>query len=135
MSAHKTSYGFYSYCIWKCRTKPKHNFLYVFVVLRHNIANSVCVSLQGMSPISVLILVFYILGSLTIFGMILDASPKAPALETARCVIMIFVARCIAPSWGVVISPPMQLFYILSALFWSLFVYKTVELRAIKSFD
>ncbi|XP_026322262.1 alkylglycerol monooxygenase-like isoform X4 [Hyposmocoma kahamanoa] len=91
--------------------------------------------LQGMSPISVLILVLYILGSLTVFGMILDASPKAPILEMARCVIMIFIARWISPSWGVVISPPLQLFYILSALFWSLFVYKTVEIRAVKSSD
>ncbi|XP_026322261.1 alkylglycerol monooxygenase-like isoform X3 [Hyposmocoma kahamanoa] len=90
---------------------------------------------MGMSPISVLILVLYILGSLTVFGMILDASPKAPILEMARCVIMIFIARWISPSWGVVISPPLQLFYILSALFWSLFVYKTVEIRAVKSSD
>ncbi|KAJ2952179.1 hypothetical protein O0L34_g4459 [Tuta absoluta] len=86
----------------------------------------------GMSPLTVLLLVFYILSSLTVFGMILDASPKAPILEMCRCLAMLVVARLLSPHWGIVISPPLQLFYVISGLFWFLFVFKAIDFKSMK---
>ncbi|XP_060801920.1 alkylglycerol monooxygenase [Amyelois transitella] len=90
---------------------------------------------MGLSPLTVLILVTYILGSLTVFGMILDASPKAPLYEMVRCAVMVILSRVLIPTLGLTVSQPLQLFFVLSGLFWFLFVYKTVEIKAVKQGD
>ncbi|KAI8423968.1 hypothetical protein MSG28_002636 [Choristoneura fumiferana] len=84
----------------------------------------------AMPTTTVSILVVYILLSLTVFGMILDASPKAPLLETIRCFATVIITR-----WLTILNPMVQVLYILSGLFWFLFVYNTVEIKATKYVD
>ncbi|RVE41285.1 hypothetical protein evm_014065 [Chilo suppressalis] len=84
-----------------------------------------------MPPLTVFTLVLYIMGSLTVFGMILDASPRAPAFEMTRCTLIVLLAYFLDPSYGV-IDAPLQLFYLASGLFWFVFVYKTVEIKSVK---
>lgn len=83
-----------------------------------------------MPTTTVSVLVVYILLSLTVFGMILDASPKAPLLETIRCFATVIIIR-----WLTILNPMVQVLYILSGLFWFLFVYNTVEIKATKYLD
>ncbi|CAG9795387.1 unnamed protein product [Diatraea saccharalis] len=84
-----------------------------------------------MPPFTVLVLTLYILGSLTVFGMILDASPRAPAYELTRCSLIIILGYFLNPAYGV-INAPLQLFYLTSGLFWFIFVYKTEEIKSVK---
>ncbi|XP_045494059.1 alkylglycerol monooxygenase-like [Colias croceus] len=86
----------------------------------------------SMSPLVVLVLVLYILASLTVFGMILDASPRAPFLELIRCLTLIVITSFV-PS--IRLSMFSKMFYVSSALFWFLFVYKTTVIRAEKKGD
>ncbi|XP_072940102.1 alkylglycerol monooxygenase-like [Epargyreus clarus] len=85
----------------------------------------------AMSPITVLLSMAYIIGSLTVFGMILDASPKAPLFETMRCFILVLADRLVFFKVSP-LGPILQLFYLLSGLFSLLFVYKSIEIKADK---
>ncbi|XP_047984338.1 alkylglycerol monooxygenase-like [Leguminivora glycinivorella] len=84
---------------------------------------------MAMPSSTVIILTLYILGSLTVFGMILDASPRAPILETIRCVFTLFIMRWLT------VNPLIQVLYIVSGLFWFVFVYNTVEIKHTKFSD
>ncbi|XP_045527216.1 alkylglycerol monooxygenase-like [Pieris brassicae] len=86
----------------------------------------------SLSPVAVVAFVLYLLGSLTVFGMILDASPKAPFLELLRCLVLI-TATSLVPSLRLNLFS--QMFYVSSAIFWFLFVYKTIVIKVEKKGD
>ncbi|KAL0882115.1 hypothetical protein ABMA27_000678 [Loxostege sticticalis] len=81
---------------------------------------------------TVWILLFYILGSLTVFGMMLDASPKVPAYEMIRCITSVLLIRwmSILQPWG--LMGALQWLYVISGLFWLVFVSAKVEIKAEK---
>ncbi|XP_050664415.1 alkylglycerol monooxygenase-like isoform X2 [Leptidea sinapis] len=86
----------------------------------------------SMSPVTVLVLALYIIGSLTVFGMILDANPKAPLYETIRCLSLILISLTFP---NLRLGQLTQMIYIMSALFWFLFLNKIVEIKAVKKGD
>ncbi|KAJ0179014.1 hypothetical protein K1T71_005789 [Dendrolimus kikuchii] len=80
--------------------------------------------------VTVVILVTLIFASLTVFGMILDATPKAPMYETLRCLSIVAVMRIFVSC--IHLNPILQAFYVLSGTFWFLFVYNSNEIVATK---
>ncbi|XP_032512975.2 alkylglycerol monooxygenase-like [Danaus plexippus] len=81
---------------------------------------------MGMTPISVVIFVFYVVASLSIIGMIFDNSKYAPFLEVLRCSMLAFLTRSLGT------SPTMtglQVFYVISAMFWCLHTLKLLEIK------
>lgn len=85
---------------------------------------------MGMTPLSVLIFVFYIIASLTIIGMLFDNSKYAPLLEVIRCSALAFLTRTVAVTSPLATS--LQIFYVLSAMFWCLNILKLLEIRKTK---
>ncbi|XP_053604142.1 alkylglycerol monooxygenase-like [Plodia interpunctella] len=86
---------------------------------------------MGMTPISVLLFVFYTIASLTIIGMLFDNSKYAALLEVIRCSALAFVARSVSatnPAWGT----GLQVFYVVSAMFWGLNMVKLFEIKRAK---
>ncbi|KAI5646426.1 fatty acid hydroxylase superfamily domain-containing protein [Phthorimaea operculella] len=81
---------------------------------------------MGLTPISVLIFVLYIIASLTIIGMLFDQSKYAPILEVIRCSALAFLTRSVA-SQGV--GTVLQTMYVTSAMFWCLYTLKLVEIK------
>lgn len=79
-----------------------------------------------MTPVSVLIYVFYIIASLTVIGMMFDSNPIAPILEVFRCSALAFLSRSLgSPAW----STGLQVFYVTSAMFWCLYSLKLFEVK------
>lgn len=87
---------------------------------------------MGMTPVSVLFFAAYIIASLTIIGMLFDASPSAPIYEVARCSTLAFMTRALGASISPVLLTGLQVFYVSSAMFWSLYTLKLLELKRIK---
>lgn len=86
---------------------------------------------QGMTPLTVLVFVMYIIASLTIIGMLFDNSKHAPLLEVIRCSAFAFLARSMSatnPAWGTAL----QVFYVVSAMFWCLNMLKFLEIKKAK---
>ncbi|XP_059056684.1 alkylglycerol monooxygenase-like isoform X2 [Achroia grisella] len=86
---------------------------------------------MGMTPISVLIFVFYIIASLTVIGMLFDNSKHSSLLEVLRCSALAFLARSVAvtnPGLGTML----QIFYVVSAMFWCLNILKLLEIKKTK---
>ncbi|XP_023938616.2 alkylglycerol monooxygenase [Bicyclus anynana] len=81
---------------------------------------------MGMTPISVIIFVFYVMASLTIIGMLLDNSKYAPILEVLRCSALAFLTRSIATSPALT---ALQMFYVISAMYWCLHTLKLLEIK------
>ncbi|CAH0729166.1 unnamed protein product, partial [Brenthis ino] len=81
---------------------------------------------MGMTPISVIIFVLYVIASLTIIGMIFDNSKYAPMLEVLRCSALAFLTRSIATSPTMTV---LQIFYVISAMFWCLHTLKLLEIK------
>ncbi|XP_050343712.1 alkylglycerol monooxygenase-like [Nymphalis io] len=81
---------------------------------------------MGMTPLSVIIFVLYVIASLTIIGMILDNSKYAPMLEVLRCSALAFLSRSIATSPAIT---ALQVFYVISAMFWCLHTLKLLEIK------
>ncbi|XP_037296643.1 alkylglycerol monooxygenase-like [Manduca sexta] len=73
------------------------------------------------------ILVLYILASLTVFGMILDASPKAPYYETLRCLSFLTLANWFSPILAVNVM--IKFMYLMSGMFWFIFVCNSKEIQ------
>lgn len=88
---------------------------------------------QGMTPISVLIFVFYIIASLTVIGMLFDNSKYAPLLEVIRCSTLAFLTRSLATSPG--LGTALQTFYVASAMFWALNTLKFLEIKKVQKLD
>ncbi|KAG7308003.1 hypothetical protein JYU34_006632 [Plutella xylostella] len=83
---------------------------------------------MAMTPISVLVFVFYIMASLTIIGMLFDGNKIAPLFEVLRCSALAFLARSIAVS-NPALSSGLQVFYVASAMFWGLYSMKLLEIK------
>ncbi|XP_046963353.1 alkylglycerol monooxygenase-like [Vanessa cardui] len=81
---------------------------------------------MGMTPLSVIVFVLYVIASLTIIGMILDNSKYAPMLEVLRCSALAFLTRSIATSPAIT---ALQVFYVISAMFWCLHTLKLLEIK------
>ncbi|XP_041970669.1 alkylglycerol monooxygenase-like [Aricia agestis] len=82
---------------------------------------------MGMTPLTVLIFVSYIIASLTVIGMLFDNSKYAPLLEVLRCSALAFLTRSLST-----ISPittALQVFYVISAMFWCLHTMKLLEIK------
>ncbi|XP_031767974.2 alkylglycerol monooxygenase-like [Galleria mellonella] len=86
---------------------------------------------MGMTPISVLIFVFYIIASLTIIGMLFDNSKNASLLEVLRCSAFAFLARSVAAT-NPGLGTALQIFYVVSAMFWCLNILKLLEIKKTK---
>ncbi|KAL0882114.1 hypothetical protein ABMA27_000677 [Loxostege sticticalis] len=82
---------------------------------------------MGMTPISVLIFVFYIISSLTIIGMLFDNSKYAPVLEVIRCSALAFLTRTVIGTSP--LGTTLQVFYVVSAMFWCLNILKLLEIK------
>lgn len=87
---------------------------------------------QGMTPISVLIFVFYVIASLTIIGMLFDNSKYAPPLEVMRCSALAFFTRSIAAT-NPGLGTSLQIFYVASAMFWCMHILKLLEIKKSKA--
>lgn len=76
---------------------------------------------QSMSPLSVLFFVSYIIGSLTIIGLLLECNRCATMLEVLRCVaLLLLVHHCTDVLRDPILSPTLlKAFYIVSASFWA----------------
>ncbi|XP_072939575.1 alkylglycerol monooxygenase-like [Epargyreus clarus] len=85
---------------------------------------------MGMTPISVLIFVLYIIASLTVIGMLFDNSQYAPMLEVLRCSALAFLARSISSTSPAM--PVLQVVYVVSAMFWCLHTLKLLEIKKSK---
>ncbi|VVC98435.1 alkylglycerol monooxygenase-like [Leptidea sinapis] len=85
---------------------------------------------MGMTPISVLIFVVYIMASLTIIGMLLDNSKYAPLLEVLRCSVLAFLTRNVTSPTPA--TTALQIFYVASAMFWCLNTMKLLEIKRAK---
>ncbi|CAH0693092.1 unnamed protein product [Chilo suppressalis] len=88
---------------------------------------------MGMTPISVLIFAFYIIACLTIIGMLFDNSKYAPVLEVIRCSVLAFLTRSLlgtSPS-----GTSLQIFYVVSAMFWCLNILKLLEIKKTQKVD
>ncbi|XP_014365151.2 alkylglycerol monooxygenase [Papilio machaon] len=83
---------------------------------------------MGMTPISVLIFVFYIIASLTIIGMVFDNSKYAPILEALRCSALAFFTRSLSTT-NPGLGTTLQFFYVISAMFWCLHTLKLLEIK------
>ncbi|XP_039749498.1 alkylglycerol monooxygenase-like [Pararge aegeria] len=81
---------------------------------------------MGMTPISVIIFVVYVMASLTIIGMLFDNSKYAPMLEVLRCSALAFLTRSIATSPALT---ALQMVYVVSAMFWCLHTLKLLEIK------
>ncbi|XP_045765344.1 alkylglycerol monooxygenase-like [Maniola jurtina] len=81
---------------------------------------------MGMTPLSVIVFVFYVMASLTIIGMIFDNSKYAPMLEVVRCSALAFLTRSLATS---PLLTALQMFYVVSAMFWCLHTLKLLEIK------
>ncbi|CAB3255911.1 unnamed protein product [Arctia plantaginis] len=89
---------------------------------------------MGMTPISVLIFVFYIIASLSVIGMLFDNSKNAAVLEVIRCSALAFLTRSVAvTSPG--LATALQIFYVTSAMFWCLNILKFLEIKITKKLD
>lgn len=87
-----------------------------------------------MTPISVLIFVFYIIASLSVIGMLFDNSKNAAVLEVIRCSALAFLTRSVAvTSPG--LATALQMFYVTSAMFWCLNILKFLEIKITKKLD
>lgn len=89
---------------------------------------------MGMTPISVLIFVVYIIASLSVIGMLFDNSRHAPILEVLRCSALAFLTRTItltSPALGTTL----QIFYVVSAMFWCLNMLKLLEIKKTRKVD
>lgn len=91
-------------------------------------------SLQGMSPISVLISACYIIFSLTVIGMLFDSSSYAPPMECLRCFALAFFI-----SKGLVLSPGLKTallaVYAASAMFWGLYTLRFLEIKKMQKVE
>ncbi|KPJ10047.1 Alkylglycerol monooxygenase [Papilio machaon] len=83
---------------------------------------------MGMTPISVLIFVVYIIASLTIIGMVFDNSKYAPILEALRCSALAFFTRSLSTT-NPGLGTTLQFFYVISAMFWCLHTLKLLEIK------
>ncbi|XP_048006686.1 alkylglycerol monooxygenase-like [Leguminivora glycinivorella] len=88
---------------------------------------------MGMSPLSVLIAVCYIIWSLTVIGMLFDSSTYAPLMEVLRCSALAFFTRSlsISPGYGTAL----QVVYVASAMFWCLYTLKLLEIKKTKKVE
>lgn len=85
-----------------------------------------------MTPISVLIFVLYIIASLSVIGMLFDNSKHAAILEVLRCSALAFLTRSVtSPGIGTVL----QIFYVISAMFWCLYTLKLLEIKKTTKVD
>lgn len=75
----------------------------------------------GMSPLSVLCFILYIIGSLTTIGMLFENRPHACVFELLRCMVLVTaVQRLQFPDMDINILLAAELFFLLSGLFWFL---------------
>ncbi|KAM3960937.1 alkylglycerol monooxygenase-like [Aphomia sociella] len=86
---------------------------------------------MGMTPLSVLIFILYVIASLTIIGMLFDNSKHSAFLEVARCSALAFLARSVAISYPI-LGTVFQIFYVVSAMFWCLHILKLLEIKMAK---
>lgn len=86
---------------------------------------------MGMSPLAVLFFVTYIIASLTVIGLMLENRAFAYILEVFRCVVLAaLIKRCSsAISDPVVPLHQLQLFYLVSALFWGVHCIRTLNIK------
>ncbi|CAG9795386.1 unnamed protein product [Diatraea saccharalis] len=88
---------------------------------------------MGMTPVSVLIFVFYIIACLTIIGMLFDNSKYAPVLEVIRCSFLAFLTRSLIGTSP--LGTALQIFYVISAMFWCLNILKLLEIKRTQKVD
>ncbi|CAH1646941.1 unnamed protein product [Spodoptera littoralis] len=89
---------------------------------------------MGMTPVSVLICVFYVIASLTIIGMLFDNSKYASLLEVIRCSALAFLIRSVAVT-SPALATALQTFYVASAMFWCLNILKFLEIKKTKKVE
>lgn len=89
---------------------------------------------QGMTPISVLICVLYVIASLTIIGMAFDNSKYAPLLEVIRCSALAFLTRSVTIA-SPAFATALQTFFVASAMFWCLNILKFLEIKKTRKVD
>ncbi|XP_022825569.1 alkylglycerol monooxygenase-like [Spodoptera litura] len=89
---------------------------------------------MGMTPVSVLICVFYVIASLTIIGMLFDNSKHASLLEVIRCSALAFLIRSVAVT-SPALATALQTFYVASAMFWCLNILKFLEIKKTKKVE
>ncbi|XP_075231244.1 alkylglycerol monooxygenase-like isoform X2 [Lycorma delicatula] len=86
---------------------------------------------MGMNQFAVLVFVIYIIGSLTVIGMMFDNHPHAFLIELVRCIILVSLIRNsnLTLSEPIVPLPLLQWFYILSAMFWVLHCLRVLQIK------
>ncbi|KAH9643325.1 hypothetical protein HF086_012995 [Spodoptera exigua] len=89
---------------------------------------------MGMTPVSVLICVMYVIASLTIIGMLFDNSKHAPLLEVIRCSALAFLIRSVTVA-SPALATALQTFYVASAMFWCLNILKFLEIKKTKKVE
>ncbi|KAG8283620.1 hypothetical protein J6590_014142 [Homalodisca vitripennis] len=77
---------------------------------------------SSMGPLTVLFFASYIIGSLTVIGLLLEANSHAVMFEVTRCTALVLLLhQCAGALRDPIIAPALlQLFYITSASFWAL---------------
>ncbi|XP_046682473.1 alkylglycerol monooxygenase-like [Homalodisca vitripennis] len=77
---------------------------------------------MSMGPLTVLFFASYIIGSLTVIGLLLEANSHAVMFEVTRCTALVLLLhQCAGALRDPIIAPALlQLFYITSASFWAL---------------
>lgn len=88
---------------------------------------------MGMTPISVLFFAFYIVACLTVIGMLFDNSKHAPLLEVVRCSFLAFLTRSLIGTSP--LGTSLQVFYVVSAMFWCLNILKLLEVKKIQKVE
>ncbi|XP_077298483.1 alkylglycerol monooxygenase-like [Arctopsyche grandis] len=85
---------------------------------------------MGMTPLSVLYFVIYILASLTVMGMMFDRHPAAMLLELFRCLVFAYMSRNYAfEGCDKTTMLCFQIFYVTSALWWCLYEFRVMEIK------
>ncbi|KAK9871264.1 hypothetical protein WA026_011535 [Henosepilachna vigintioctopunctata] len=82
-----------------------------------------------LSPFSILLFVVYILSSLTSIGMMFDNHPYACVLEVLRCMLLVTAIQNFEfPALDQTVLTVMEVFFLLSGLFWFLKCTKVIQI-------
>ncbi|KAJ8921782.1 hypothetical protein NQ315_008408 [Exocentrus adspersus] len=84
---------------------------------------------MGLNPLSVLAFVIYIIGSLTIIGMLFDNRRYACVFELLRCMIMVTaIQRLDFSAINISLLLTIEVFFTISGLFWLLQSFKVLQI-------
>nr|CAH7728478.1 unnamed protein product [Callosobruchus chinensis] len=85
----------------------------------------------GLSPLTILAFVIYIIGSLTTIGMLFDNKPNACVFELCRCMILVtLIQRMHFININESVLLMFEIFFVLSGLFWFLQSIKVLQISS-----